>query len=180
MQHLKRADQWIVASHQVDSLLSYLAGQQVFARVNPQAFHAVAWVKPAARQQKQVNAAAGRWLDRQQAAFHFEDEQLALWLFQPALTSLELTELHQLLLPTQVQLNVVVAGTGNVGAEFLALLAKQQQAFAGQIELKLAGVLNSRQALFAEKNRYSQLATGAGFGSCLYRSSVGAGTAAVT
>ena len=147
----KALNQWIVASHQVDTLLSYLAGQQVFARVNPQTFHAVAWVKPAARQQKQVNAVAGRWLDRQQAAFHFEDEQLALWLFQPALTSLELTELHQLLLPTQVQLNVVVAGTGNVGAEFLALLAKQQQAFAGQIELKLAGVLNSRQALFAEK-----------------------------
>ncbi len=41
--------------------------------------------------------------------------------------------------------------TGNVGSEFLALLATQQQAFAGQIELKLAGVFNSRQACFADE-----------------------------
>lgn len=145
------AHQWVVASAQVDILLSYLASQQLYARVDPHCFHAVVWVKPAARQQKQVNPTAGRWLDRQQAAFSFEDEQLALWLFSQALSSLELTELHQLLLPTQVQLNVVVAGTGNVGAEFLTLLAKQQQAFAGQIDLKLAAVFNSRQALFAEQ-----------------------------
>ncbi|CAM5208642.1 aspartate kinase [Alishewanella longhuensis] len=46
-------------------------------------------------------------------------------------------------------LSVVVAGTGNVGAEFLSLLPRQQQRLANQLQLQLAGVFNSRQALLA-------------------------------
>ena len=142
---------WVVAQKNLDILLSYLGQQQVYPRVSSEQYQAVAWVKPAAKQQKQLSLQAAHWLERQQPAFSFANQELALWLFAPALTARELTEFHQLLLPTQVRLNVVVAGTGNVGAEFLALLAKQQQAFAGQIELKLAGVLNSRQACFSDE-----------------------------
>lgn len=47
-------------------------------------------------------------------------------------------------------LNIVVAGTGKVGAEFLRLLASQQQRFAGQIRLNLCAILNSRQALLSD------------------------------
>lgn len=47
------------------------------------------------------------------------------------------------------QLSVLVAGTGNVGAEFLRLFSRQQQRLAGGLALKLAGVFNSRQALLA-------------------------------
>ncbi len=142
---------WVVAQKNLEQLLRYLGLQQIYPRVSSQHYQAVAWVKPAAKQQQQLSLQAAHWLERQQPAFSFADQQLALWLFLPALTARELTEFHQLLLPTQVRLNVVVAGTGNVGAEFLALLATQQQAFAGQIELKLAGVFNSRQACFADE-----------------------------
>jgi aspartokinase/homoserine dehydrogenase 2 len=141
---------WVVAQKNLDILLSYLGQQHIYPRVSSEQYQAVAWVKPAAKQQKQLSLQAAHWLERQQPAFSFANQELALWLFAPALTARELTEFHQLLLPTQVRLNVVVAGTGNVGAEFLALLAKQQQAFAGQIELKLAGVLNSRLACFSD------------------------------
>lgn len=142
---------WVVAQKNLEQLLRYLGQQQIYPRVSSQHYQAVAWVKPAAKQQQQLSLQAAHWLERQQPAFSFANQQLALWLFLPALTARELTEFHQLLLPTQVRLNVVVAGTGNVGSEFLALLATQQQAFAGQIELKLAGVFNSRQACFADE-----------------------------
>ena len=46
-------------------------------------------------------------------------------------------------------LSVVVAGTGNVGAEFLSLFHRQQQRLADQLQLQLAGVFNSRHALLA-------------------------------
>lgn len=152
-------DCWVVAQKHLDLLLSYLGQQQIYPRVSSQHYQAVAWVKPAARQQQQLSLQAAHWLERQRPAFSFDNPQLALWLFEPALTARELTELHQLLLPTQVRLNVVVAGTGNVGAEFLALLASQQRAFAGQIELKLAGVFNSRHACFADELHVGNWAT---------------------
>lgn len=145
------AHSWVLAQKSLEQLLRYLGQQQIYPRVSSQHYQAVAWVKPAAKQQQQLSLQAAHWLERQQPAFSFANQQLALWLFLPALTARELTEFHQLLLPTQVRLNVVVAGTGNVGSEFLALLATQQQAFAGQIELKLAGVFNSRQACFADE-----------------------------
>lgn len=143
--------QWIVAQKNLDALLHFLGSQQVYPRVSSEHFYAVAWVKPAARQQRQLSLQASHWLERQQPVYSFQDEDVALWLFAPALTAAELTEFHQLLLPTTVRLNIVVAGTGNVGSEFLALLAKQQQAYAGQIELRLAGVFNSRKACFSDQ-----------------------------
>jgi aspartokinase/homoserine dehydrogenase 2 len=154
---------WVVEQKNLDAVLSFLGQQQIYPRISSAQYQAIAWVKPAARQQQQLSLQAAHWLERQQPAFSFENSELALWLFQPSLSARELTEFHQLLLPSQVRLNVVVAGTGNVGSEFLALLGKQQQAFAGQIELKLAGVFNSRQACFSDdltvQNWPQQLAT---------------------
>lgn len=49
--------------------------------------------------------------------------------------------------PQRPTLHVVVAGTGNVGREFLGRFSTQQQRFAAQLELKLTGVVNSRLAL---------------------------------
>jgi aspartokinase/homoserine dehydrogenase 2 len=143
--------QWVFAQKNLEAVLTYLGQRQIYPRVSSEQFYAVAWVKPAARQQRQLSLQAAHWLERQQPAHSFQDEELALWLFNPALTAAELTELHQLLLPTTVRLNIVVAGTGNVGSEFLSLLAKQQQAYAGQIELRLAGVFNSRQACLSDQ-----------------------------
>lgn len=47
------------------------------------------------------------------------------------------------------KLQVIVVGTGNVGSEFLTRFRAQQQRFAGQIVLQLAGIVNSRHALLA-------------------------------
>lgn len=141
---------WVVEQKNLDLLLSFLGQQHIYPRVSSAHYQAIAWVKPAAKQQQKLSLQAAHWLERQQPAFSFESAELALWLFLPPLSARELTEFHQLLLPSQVRLNVVVAGTGNVGSEFLALLGKQQQSFAGQIELKLAGVFNSRQACFSD------------------------------
>jgi aspartokinase/homoserine dehydrogenase 2 len=143
--------QWVLAQKNLEAVLTYLGQRQIYPRVSSEQFYAVAWVKPAARQQRQLSLQAAHWLERLQPAHSFQDDELALWLFNPALTAAELTELHQLLLPSTVRLNIVVAGTGNVGSEFLALLAKQQQAYAGQIELRLAGVFNSRQACLSDQ-----------------------------
>ncbi len=143
--------QWVLAQKNLDVVLTYLGQRQIYPRVSSEHYYAVAWVKPTARQQRQLSLQAAHWLERQQPAHSFADDDVALWLFHPALTAAELTELHQLLLPSTVRLNIVVAGTGNVGSEFLALLAKQQQAFAGQIELRLVGVFNSRQACFSDQ-----------------------------
>lgn len=143
--------QWLVAQKNLEVLLQFLGQQQIYPRVSSEQFYAVAWLKPAARQQRQLPLQAAHWLERQQPVHSFQDDELALWLFSPALTANELTELHQLLLPTTVRLNIVVAGTGNVGSEFLSLLAKQQQTYAGQIELRLAGLFNSRQAVFSDQ-----------------------------
>lgn len=143
--------QWVLAQKNLEAVLTYLGQRQIYPRVSSEQFYAVAWVKPAARQQRQLSLQAAHWLERQQPAHSFQDDELALWLFNPALTAAELTELHQLLLPSTVRLNIVVAGTGNVGSEFLALLAKQQQAYAGQIELRLVGVFNSRQACLSDQ-----------------------------
>jgi aspartokinase/homoserine dehydrogenase 2 len=143
--------QWVLAQKNLEAVLDYLGQRQIYPRVSSEQFYAVAWVKPAARQQRQLSLQAAHWLERQQPAHSFNDDELALWLFNPALTAAELTEFHQLLLPTTVRLNIVVAGTGNVGSEFLSLLAKQQQAYAGQIELRLVGVFNSRQACLSDQ-----------------------------
>ncbi|MDZ7904162.1 MAG: hypothetical protein U5L01_17245 [Rheinheimera sp.] len=150
--------QWVLAQKNLEAVLTYLGQRQIYPRVSSEQFYAVAWVKPAARQQRQLSLQAAHWLERQQPAHSFQDDELALWLFNPALTAAELTELHQLLLPSTVRLNIVVAGTGNVGSEFLALLAKQQQAYAGQIELRLVGVFNSRQACLSDQLRCTALA----------------------
>lgn len=148
--------QWVLAQKNLDAVLTYLGQRQIYPRVSSEHYYAVAWVKPSARQQRQLSLQAAHWLERQKPAHSFADDDVALWLFNPALTAAELTELHQLLLPSTVRLNIVVAGTGNVGSEFLALLAKQQQAYAGQIELRLVGVFNSRQACFSDQLDPSQ------------------------
>ncbi|GHG62075.1 hypothetical protein GCM10010919_07080 [Alishewanella longhuensis] len=61
-------------------------------------------------------------------------------------SNLATASLQSKVLPT---LSVIVAGTGNVGAEFLRLFQRQQQRLANQLHLDLAGVFNSRQALLA-------------------------------
>lgn len=49
--------------------------------------------------------------------------------------------------PDEPVLSVVVAGTGNVGNEFLRGFKRQQLRFAGRVALTLVGILNSRHAL---------------------------------
>ncbi|MFP3416032.1 hypothetical protein SB773_31820, partial [Bacillus sp. SIMBA_074] len=75
------------------------------------------------------------------------------------LSSDVLQNVHQQLSNHIPALQIVVAGTGNVGAEFLSMLAAQQSRLSNKVTLQLAGVLNSNQALLASNLDVSQWQT---------------------
>ncbi|MAD76280.1 MAG: homoserine dehydrogenase [Rheinheimera sp.] len=107
-------------------------------------YYALVWLK--AGKQQQVSAALAHYLQQLQVRHLYENDQLAVWLFKQELAVAELNQIHQHCVVSKPSLQLLVAGTGNVGAEFLAMLAQQQQALAEDITLELAGVFNTRQA----------------------------------
>lgn len=105
-------------------------------------YYALAWLKA-------ETATSNNVADILQAAaieHHYENDQLAVWLFKQEIAVSVLEKIHQQCVKNLPQLQVVVAGSGNVGAEFLRLLPRQQQRLAGSLDVQLAGVINSRQA----------------------------------
>lgn len=134
---------WLVPAAVADVAWDYLADRAVHAVRDTRRYFALAWLKGA----DQPQLADAEQLLKQFGSLHrYENASQVIWLLPTALTGTQLAQLHQCLIPVQPVLNIVVAGTGNVGAEFLAMLAKQQQRFRSQLKLQLAGVLNSRQA----------------------------------
>lgn len=138
---------WILPSICAEQALVLLASFNVHAVWDTQRYYAVAWLKAKLTDQ----AAPGDKLLRQCGVSHrYENDQQLIWLLAKPLSAEVLQQLHQQLINSKPTLQIVVAGTGNVGAEFLTMLAKQQKRFATQINLKLAGVLNSRRAVLAD------------------------------
>ncbi|MBV2130055.1 bifunctional aspartate kinase/homoserine dehydrogenase II [Arsukibacterium indicum] len=111
-------------------------------------YYALVWLKGRARQQ--VNSELSELLQQLDIQHFYENDQLAVWLFKQELTVTELNQVHQHCVATKPRLQLLVAGTGNVGAEFLQMLSKQQAALSSEIKLTLAGVFNSRRALLGE------------------------------
>ncbi|KKO46384.1 homoserine dehydrogenase [Arsukibacterium ikkense] len=107
-------------------------------------YYALVWLK--ASNQQQVSPALLQYLQQLQVQHLYENDQLAVWLFKQELAVAELNQIHQHCVETKPRLQVLVAGTGNVGAAFLQMLPLQQQALASGIDLQLAGVFNSRHA----------------------------------
>lgn len=112
-------------------------------------YYALVWLK--ANSQQQVSQALSQLLQQLRVQHLYESDQLAVWLFKQELAVAELNQIHQHCVNTKPRLQVVVAGSGNVGAEFLLMLPQQQHALANDISLQLAGVFNSRQAWLGDQ-----------------------------
>ncbi|WP_215396644.1 bifunctional aspartate kinase/homoserine dehydrogenase II [Rheinheimera oceanensis] len=138
---------WLLPAACAEQALAWLAELNVHAVWDTQRYYAVAWLKADQTQQ----AAVADQLLQQHAVLHrYENARQLIWLLGAPLPVAVLQQLHQqLILPTPA-LQLVVAGAGNVGAEFLSMLVTQQQRFAAKLKLNLAAVLNSRRAVLAD------------------------------
>jgi aspartokinase/homoserine dehydrogenase 2 len=138
---------WLLPTACAEQALAWLAELNVHAVWDTQRYYAVAWLKADQAQQ----ATAADQLLQQHAVLHrYENARQLIWLLGAPLPAAVLQQLHQqLILPTPV-LQLVVAGAGNVGTEFLSMLETQQQRFAAKLKLNLAAVLNSRRAVLAD------------------------------
>jgi aspartokinase/homoserine dehydrogenase 2 len=138
---------WLLPAACAEQALTWLAELNIHAVWDTQQYYAVAWLKADHTEQ----AAQADQLLQQHAVLHrYENALQLIWLLAKPLSSAVLQQLHQQLILQKPVLQLVVAGTGNVGAEFLSMLATQQQRFAARLELNLAAVLNSRRAVLAD------------------------------
>ncbi|MDP2714847.1 bifunctional aspartate kinase/homoserine dehydrogenase II [Rheinheimera sp.] len=146
---------WLLPAVCAEQALDYLAGLNIHAVWDTQRYYALAWLKA----EHSAHTEPAEQLLQQHGVLHrYESAQQLIWLLAKPLPAQALEQLHQYLIQpapllqlpvqsiVQPELQIVVAGTGNVGAEFLAMLAAQQQRFVAKLKLNLAGVLNSRRA----------------------------------
>lgn len=133
---------WLLPTACAEHALAWLAAKNIHAVWDTRRYHALAWLKA------DTTAAAEAADQLLQGALHrYETAQQLIWLLAEPLCAAVLQQVHQALVQPLPQLQVVVAGSGNVGAEFLRMFALQQQRFATRLNVQLSGVLNSRQAL---------------------------------
>ncbi|MCS4305973.1 aspartokinase/homoserine dehydrogenase 2 [Rheinheimera pacifica] len=138
---------WLLPIACAEQALAWLAELNIHAVWDTQRYFAVAWLKA---DQAQQATAADQLLQQHGVLHRYENARQLIWLLGAPLRAAVLQQLHQqLILPTPV-LQLVVAGAGNVGAEFLSMLETQQQRFAAKLKLNLAAVLNSRRAVLAD------------------------------
>lgn len=135
---------WLLPAACAETALSWLAERNINAVWDTRRYHALAWLKADATQQADK---AQPKLAQCGVLHHYENNELCIWLLAKQPDASCLTQLHQALISTKPTLQVVVAGTGNVGSEFLSMLHRQQRLLQNRVDLQLAGVLNSRQAL---------------------------------
>jgi len=133
---------WLLPTAYAEQALAWLATKNIHAVWDTRRYHALAWLKA------EGSAQAGVADQLLQGVLHrYETAQQCIWLLAEPVAAEVLQQVHQVLVRPLPQLQVVVAGSGNVGAEFLRMLALQQQRFATQVNVQLSGVLNSRQAV---------------------------------
>jgi aspartokinase/homoserine dehydrogenase 2 len=137
---------WLVATSAVPVVIHYLQQNHVHPLVDVQPYYGLVQLK--AEAQKQLAPAVQQLLIQQGVEHSYEDDDVDVWLFRAEWQPAKLDQLHQLLAAPLPQLNLIVAGTGNVGAEFLTMLQLQQQRYSGQYQLPLVGLLNSHTMIF--------------------------------
>lgn len=138
---------WLLPAACAEQALAWLAELNVHAVWDTQRYYALAWLKA---DQTEQAAPADQLLQQHGVLHRYENAQQLIWLLAEPLSAAVLQQLHQQLILQKPVLQLVVAGTGNVGAEFLSMLATQQQRFAAKLKLNLAAVLNSRRAVLAD------------------------------
>ncbi|GAA0551057.1 bifunctional aspartate kinase/homoserine dehydrogenase II [Rheinheimera aquimaris] len=144
---------WLLPTACAEQALACLADADIHAVWDTQRYCALAWLKGA---DPVLPAQADSVLQPHAVLHRYENEQQVIWLLARPLSSDVLQQVHQQLIPHTPSLRVVVAGTGNVGTEFLSMLMVQQKRLSTKVQLQLAGVLNSRQALLADNLDISQ------------------------
>ncbi|MBZ9611200.1 bifunctional aspartate kinase/homoserine dehydrogenase II [Rheinheimera maricola] len=138
---------WLLPAVCAEQALDYLAGLNIHAVWDTQRYYALAWLKSDAV----AHTDTAEQLLQQQGVLHrYESTQQLIWLLAAPLPDDALEQLHRCLIQPQPVLQIVVAGTGNVGAEFLAMLGAQQQRFDAKLKLNLAAVVNSRRAALSD------------------------------
>lgn len=135
---------WLLSSACWPQAAELLQQQGAHPLADTCSYFALVWLK--ASNQQQVSMTLSQLLHQLDVQHQYENDQLAVWLFKQELAVAELNQIHQHCVIIKPALQLLVAGTGNVGAEFLQMLPAQQQALAPGITLQLAGVFNSRQA----------------------------------
>lgn len=138
---------WLLPTACAEQALAYFAQTDVHAVWDTQRYYALAWLKGA---EAAAITDADNILQQHGVLHRYENEQQVIWLLAQPLTSDVLRQVHQQLIKAKPTLQVVVAGSGNVGAEFLSMLAAQQQRLGHKVTVQLAGVINSRQALLGQ------------------------------
>ncbi|HAW92275.1 TPA: homoserine dehydrogenase, partial [Candidatus Azambacteria bacterium] len=143
------AQRWLIPSDSWPDALTLLQQQGCHPLADTVDYYALVWLKASAQQQ--VSVVLDQYLQQLQVQHLYENDQLAVWLFKQELAVAELNQIHQHCVERKPSLQVLVAGTGNVGAEFLDMLPQQQLVLAQDITLELAGVFNTRQAWLGEQ-----------------------------
>ncbi len=138
------AQRWLIPSAVWPDALELLHQQGCHPLVDTLEYYALVWLKASTEQQ--VSPALSQLLQQLQVQHLYENDQLAVWLFKQEVAVAELNQIHQHCVASKPRLQLLVAGTGNVGTEFLNMLPNQQQVLADDISVELAGVFNSRQA----------------------------------
>ncbi|MDR6981706.1 aspartokinase/homoserine dehydrogenase 2 [Rheinheimera pacifica] len=144
---------WLLPTVCAEQALAWLAELNVHAVWDTRRYYAVAWLKADQTEQATV---ADQLLQQYAVLHRYENAQQLIWLLAEPLSAAALEQLHQQLILPKPVLQLVVAGAGNVGAEFLSMLVTQQQRFDSTLKLNLAAVLNSRQAVLGSNIALSQ------------------------
>lgn len=140
---------WLLPVSVADKAVQLLATLDVHAVYDTRPYYAVAWLKPQHVQQPQLPADVQACIHALQPVHAYQSKALVIWLFDKELSTMSLTELHDCCTQPRPEIQLIVAGTGNVGAEFLNLLPSHQQKVGTKAKLRLAALFNSRQMLFA-------------------------------
>ena len=145
LQQSEQGNLWLLPAKVADRAVQLLAEHEVHAVHDTAAYYAVAWLKPAPVQQETLPADVAACLQRLQPAHTYQNKELAVWLFNQELSAVSFAELHHYCTQPRPDIQLIVAGTGNVGSEFLRLLPGHQQRCEGSHGLQLAALFNSRQ-----------------------------------
>lgn len=138
---------WLLPASCAAHALERLTSSNVHAVWDTRRYFALAWLKAA---NSTYNDTAEQLLQQHGLCHRYEDASQVIWLLQGPIPVELLQQLHGVLIQPEPALQLIVAGTGNVGAGFLEMLAKQQQRFATKVKLNLAAVLNSSRAALAD------------------------------
>ncbi|SDZ96074.1 homoserine dehydrogenase [Alkalimonas amylolytica] len=145
LQQSAQGNLWLLPATVADRAVQLLAERQVHAVHDTTPYYAVAWLKPAPVQQETLPADVAACLQQLRPAHSYQSKELAVWLFEQELSAVRFAELHQYCTQPRPEIQLIVAGTGNVGSEFLRLLPGHQQRCQGSHGLQLAALFNSRQ-----------------------------------